>query len=37
VVKYIAAGRLALRDGRVHLDGAPIAAPLHCRDGVLQA
>ena len=37
VVKYIAAGRLALRDGRVHLDGAPLAAPLHWRDGVLQA
>lgn len=36
VVKYIAEGRLALRDGCVCLDGAPLAAPLHWRDGALQ-
>ena len=35
VVSHIAQGRLALHDGQVLLDGAPLAAPLQWRDGAL--
>ncbi|MGN6383395.1 phosphoribosylglycinamide formyltransferase [Dyella sp. KULCS107] len=36
VVSHIAQGRLALRDGQVLLDGAPLATPLQWRDGALD-
>jgi phosphoribosylglycinamide formyltransferase-1 len=36
VVKYVAQGRLTLRDGRVHLDDVPLDAPLRWHDGSLQ-
>lgn len=36
VAAGIAAGRITLRDGRVNLDGAPLDAPLDCREGKLS-